>query len=85
MGREVIRMKDLYYVKFWDHCKNHKKIVECELVGWIVSQDKKSITFAWWKTLFDDEKDNQEVIDNNMEIVSIVRKAIIKKKKILLN
>ena len=65
-----------YTIVFWDHCIEQFK-VKCEVTIYITKEDKSHVYGTWWRVITDDE----EVERNNREMVSIVKSAIIRKRK----
>lgn len=68
----------LYYFKFLDHCLSPDHVlVECEVFGWVLSQDDKRITITYWNVVQDEYKQGNEepiniiksTIINSMEVV----------------
>jgi hypothetical protein len=68
------KMGRLYKVQFYDHCVGIKGAMKCEAVGWLIAEDKDSITISPWRTITNDK----EVYDNNHEYITILKKVIIK-------
>lgn len=66
----------LKYIKFWDHFAGSRKIVSCEVVGWVLEEDDKQIVLSWWVSGCEDDGD----FDNNLEPFAIIKSTIIKEK-----
>lgn len=66
----------LYKVQFHDHCVGIKGAMVCEAVGWLVSEDKDSITLSHWRTITKDK----DVYDSNHEYTTILKKVILKER-----
>jgi hypothetical protein len=66
----------LYYIKFLDHFINGDNEMVCETVGWVLSQNTKSVTIATWRNVTDDK----ETFENNLEKTTIIKSCILKKR-----
>lgn len=70
---------ELYYIKFLDHCiSEDHTVIECEVCGWVLSEDKDRVTLTWWHV------SNDAYRDGNDEPVSIIKSTIKKKRNIRL-
>lgn len=70
---------ELYYIKFWDHCLSEEHtLMESEVVGWVISQDKLRLTVSFWNVTRKDWKKHSH------EPVNILKSAIIKKRKLII-
>lgn len=65
-----------YTIQFWDHCLGDFKVV-CEVTIWITKQSNIHLYGTWWRVLTDDTS----VEEANREMVTLVKSAIIKKRK----
>lgn len=65
-----------YTIQFLDHCKGNQTLF-CEITAWVVSQDEKALYLTWWRVIDTDE----ETIEENREMVSIIKSTITKSKK----
>jgi hypothetical protein len=63
----------MYAVKFQDHAINCSAITCCAS-GTLVKQDKKTITLAFWLPI----SESKDLVENNWEIVTIIKSTIIK-------
>lgn len=71
------KIGELYYIKFLDHCISDEHIVvECEICGWVISQDKSRVTLTYWNVV------DKKYKDGNDEPVNIIKSTILKKRKI---
>ena len=66
-----------YQIVFVDHALG-TSVINCKTVGWIISEDDTSVTLAYWLLITSDI----DLQKNNWETVSIVKSAIISKKKV---
>lgn len=66
-----------YTIQFWDHCVGEDKVL-CEVTMWITKEQKHHVYGTWWRVL----TDNEETEENNREMLSIVKSAIVKKRKL---
>lgn len=66
-----------YNIYFWDHCLEQFK-VKCEVTIYVTKEDKTHVYGTWWRVHTEEEG----VEENNREMISIVKAAIIKKRKI---
>lgn len=67
-----------YQVDLNDHALGNMGVVPCRTVGWAMQEDDISVTLSYWIPITNDIS----VRDPNMELVHIVKSAIIKKKKL---
>lgn len=65
-----------YSIRFHDHCTGEFDVV-CEVVIWVTKQTKTHVYGTWWRVITDDP----EIEEANREMVTIIKSAIIKKKK----
>ena len=66
-----------YYIKFLDHVLSDEHILmECEIMGWVLSQDKDRVTVTYWNVLKESYK------EGNDEPVNIIKSTILKKRKV---
>ena len=73
------RKGNLYKITFLDHCISpDHEVVTCEVVGWLLSQDKTRITITYWKVIHDDS----EIVDSNNEPVNIIKSTILEATKL---
>lgn len=76
MAKKFIKGK-LYKIRFYDHCiGSHDKMI-CEVVGWLLKDDKEHLVLTNWVV---DTKDHQ-VKKDNVEPVSIIKSTIISSRK----
>lgn len=68
---------ELYKVRFKDHCVGSKEVMVCEVVGWLVKQDRDSIVLSSWVVITED----QQVFNDNHEPTTILKSCIIRKRK----
>lgn len=78
--RMKFKIGNCYLVRFLDHTSGIKSIVDVEIVGWCLEEHDRHIVFSPWR--IDDE--DQDLIDNNHEPISIVKSCILKKKSLQL-
>lgn len=68
---------ELYYIRFLDHCISpDHEVMECEVCGWVLSEDDVRVTATWWNVIDDECK------EDNSEPVNIIKSTILKKRKI---
>ena len=72
------KTKTCYIVRFMDHTAGVKEIVDVEIVGWFLEEKKNHVVFTAWRV---DDKD-EDMIDNNHEPISIVKRCITWKRAI---
>jgi len=66
-----------YYIKFLDHCLSDEHILmECEVMGWVISQDDKRVTITYWNV------GDESYRKDNEEPVNIIKSTILKKRVI---
>lgn len=65
-------------VRFLDHTAGSENIVEVEIIGWFLKEEKNHVVFSSWRV---DDKD-EDMVSNNTEPVSIVKSCILKKRAI---
>lgn len=70
-------LNKLYKVTFYDHCLGQKELAKCKLVGWLIKEDKLSITLTFWLV---DSKD-KTVVAENLEPVTIAKSTILSTRK----
>jgi hypothetical protein len=80
MKEKSLKFKEgsCYLVRFLDHTSGSDNIVEVEVIGWFLKEKEKHIVLSAWRV---DDKD-EEMVSNNHEPVSIVKRCIVKKKAI---
>ena len=71
--RKKLKEGRLYKVRFYDHAIGELGAIECEICVWYVRDDSHQYIFNWWNCISNDP----QVTLDNMEIVGIVKKAII--------
>lgn len=67
-----------YKIRFYDHCIGIKEAMVCEVMGWVIKEDKTSLILTHWRV---DNKD-KTMVDDNHEPVTIVKSCIIRTKKL---
>lgn len=65
-----------YSIRFHDHCVGEFDVL-CEVTIWVTKETKTHVYGTWWKVISDDP----EVEEFNREMVSIIKSAIVKRKK----
>lgn len=65
-----------YCVRFYDHVMGESRPVTCKVYGYIVRQCKVSITLSWW------ECEDMDMKEDNQELVTILKGAIISSEKL---
>lgn len=66
-----------YLISFRDHCISDEHILmDCQLAGWVLSQDDERVTITWWNVLKESYK------EGNTETVNIIKSTITRKRKI---
>jgi hypothetical protein len=70
-----MKVGDVIEVKFWDHSTNMAP-VKCTVWGKVIALTRMHVEVCTWEV----EIDDNEVKDDNREYVSILKKAIIKKR-----
>ena len=80
MGGGVVKFKtgELYELLFQDHAVGSHTPFMCKISGYIIEDNKDYVSISPWIVLTDDES----VVRNNLEIFSILKCAIKKKKLI---
>lgn len=72
MATFTIRKGKWYQVVFLDHCiSDEPTLVTCLVCGWVVDQDKERLTISTW------EVKESQYRDSNLELVNIIKSAII--------
>ena len=71
------KLGEKYTIQFWDHCLGDFKVL-CEVTIYITKQSKVHLHGTWWRILTDDS----EVEESNREMVTIIKSAIVKKRKL---
>jgi len=64
----------LYKIKFYDHCIGQDKKMICEVIGWLLQNDKKHIVITYWRV----NSNDKDIKKDNVEPVSIIKSCIIK-------
>lgn len=65
-----------YLVKFWDHTCGVDKLVSCKVFGYVIKQDKLSVTLSWW------ECEDPEFKESNQEIVTLLKSTLLRVSKV---
>lgn len=60
-----------YHVNFLDHCCGQKKLMECEVVGWLTKINDDSLVFSHWLVV----NDHEAKVDN-LEHTTLARNLI---------
>ena len=71
------KIGDKYIIQFHDHCTGNFKML-CEVMLKIIKEDSTHIYGTWWILITDD----QDVEEANVEMVSIIKSTIVKKRKV---
>ena len=66
-----------YCIRFWDHCKGSKKLMDTRTLGIVIKDSIDSVTLTSWDVIGDDESR-----DDNHELLCIAKATITKKRKI---
>jgi hypothetical protein len=61
-----------YILEFYDHGIGVTEPIRCQVSGWIVSDHKDFVKLTTWLV----QSDDKEVVDNNLELVIILKTAI---------
>jgi len=69
---------DLYRIKFFDHSIGSKEPIECEVVGWIIKEDKIQVLITFWRL----NNGCDDLKKDNIEPVSIIKSTIIKSRRL---
>jgi len=69
---------DLYRIKFYDHAIGLVDPMECEVVGWILKNNKLNVVVTFWRV----NNGCSETKKDNVEPVSIMKSCIIKSRKL---
>ena len=68
---------ELYVITFLDHVLSDEHVLmECQVAGWVLSQDDKRLTVTYWNVLKESYK------EGNDEPVNIIKSTILKKRKV---
>ena len=67
-----------YLVRFLDHTHGTKTIIEVEIIAWCLEIHSEHVVFTSWRV--DDE--DEDMVSNNHEPVSIIKSTIIGKRSI---
>ena len=59
-----------YLVEFWDHVCGADKVVKCRIFGYMIKEDKLSVTLSWWDCMDGDFK------DDNQEHVTLLKSTL---------
>ena len=66
-----------YLICFKDHCLGEDHILmDCSVLGWVLSQDEDRVTVTFWKV------DKDEYKEGNDEPCNIIKSTITKKRKL---
>ncbi len=66
-----------YIITFLDHCLSDEHLLmECQVCGWVLSQDDLRVTITYWNVLKESHK------EGNDEPVNIIKSTILKKRKV---
>ena len=76
--KHTFKKGELYKIRFYDHCIGKKDKMVCEVVGWVVEDDKEHVVVTHWIVDTDDE----EVKRDNIEPVSLIKSCILRKRKL---
>lgn len=77
MKRNKFELEKLYKIRFYDHCIGSQEKMICEVVGWVIKNDKDYVVLTSWVV---DTKDHQ-VKKDNVEPMSILKAVIISSRK----
>ena len=69
-----MKLGDEVKVTFLDHCQGSEDLIECEVFGKIIGQDKKKLTVCSWDIIGQDKATTKE----NRLIFTLIKSAIIK-------
>lgn len=72
--RNQFKIGKKYTIQFWDHCIGSGAVLT-EVTLWITKEDKNTVYGTWWKVLNEESETEEE----NREMVSIVKSAVLKK------
>jgi len=61
-----------YEVSFWDHCVGFEKPMLCKVSGYLINDTSSFIMLTTWVVVSDDD----EVVQNNIEPVVILKSTI---------
>lgn len=68
----------LYKIRFYDHSIGTSEKIVCEVVGWVIDDDKDRVLLSYWIV----DSKCEETKKGNMEPVSIIKSCILKAKKL---
>jgi hypothetical protein len=70
---------DFYHIEFWDHARGDHE-VKIHVRGWFFSETDRAIRLTSWA--LDEEHGEERELDQNLELMSILKVCITKARKI---
>ena len=71
----------LYKIEFWDHCVGMDNPIKFDVVGWVIKDDKLSVTTTHW--MIDKNCEDLDLIENSSEPSTILKSCIIGKPELI--
>ena len=71
------KIGEKYTIQFLDHCIGEGGVL-CEVTIWITKEDKRCVRGTWWRVI----GESQETEEDNRQMVTIIKSAITKKRKL---
>ena len=67
----------IYKVRFYDHCIGKAEKMICEVVGWVVQDEKDFVVLTSWIV----DTDDKQIKKDNVEVTTLLKSCIIRKRK----